>query len=67
MTSLYLIVAHMRHGELCVLGCKFVVRRSQACAYLKPLAGFLVIPLRSSITNFPHFCYHQDDPLIQSP
>ena len=67
MTSLPLVVADLRHAEFCVLGCKFGVRPSQVRAYPKHLAGFLVILLHSSITNSAHCCYHQDDPLIQSP
>jgi len=43
MTSLYLLVADLRHGELCVLGCKFVVPPPLVGAYLKHPAGFLVI------------------------
>jgi hypothetical protein len=31
------------------------------------LAGFLVILLHSWVTNSSHCCYHEDDPLIQSP
>jgi|KBSSwiStaDraftv2_1062776.scaffolds.fasta_scaffold337202_2 hypothetical protein len=67
MTSLHLLVADLCYAELCVLGCKFVVRPSQVRAYRKRLAGFLVVLLHSSITNSSHCCYHQDDPLIQSP
>ena len=53
MTSLHLLVADLRHAELCVLGCKLVVRPSQVRAYLKHLAAFLVILLHSSLTKFP--------------
>jgi hypothetical protein len=67
MTSLHLLVADLRHAELCVLGCKFVVRQPPVRAYPKHLAGFLVIILHSSITNSSHCCYRQDNPLIQSP
>ena len=67
MTSLHLLVADLRHAELCVLGCKFVVRPPQIRAYPKLLASFLVILLHSPITNSSHCCYHRDDPLIQSP
>ena len=67
MTNLHLLVTDLRHAELCVLGCKFVVRQYQVRAYLKHLPGFLVMLLHSSITNSSHCSYHQDDPLIQSP
>ena len=66
MTNLQLLVADLRHAELSVLGCKFVVRPSQVRAYPKHL-GLLVILRHSSITNSSRCCYHQDDPLIQSP
>lgn len=33
----------MRHVELCLLGCKFVVRQSHVRAYPKHLMGFLLI------------------------
>ena len=67
MTSLHLLVADLRHAELCVLGCKFVGRQSQVRAYPKYLASFLVILRHSSITNSSHCGSHEDDPLIQSP
>ena len=67
MTSLHLLVAYLRHAELCALGRKCVVRQDQVRAYPKHLAGFLVILLHSWVTNCSHRCSHQDDPLIQSP
>jgi len=68
MTSLHLLVADLRHAQLCVLGCKFVVRPSQIRALPEASSGaFLVILLQSSITNSSDCCYHQADPLIQSP
>ena len=39
MTNLPLLVTDLRHAELCVLGCKFVVRQYQVRAYPKHLAG----------------------------
>jgi hypothetical protein len=39
MTNLHLLVADLRHAELCVLGCKFVVRPTQVRAYLKHLGA----------------------------
>jgi hypothetical protein len=59
MTTLHLLVADLRHAELCVLGCKFVVRQSPVRAYPKHLAGFLVIIL--------HFFDHEFFPLLLSP
>lgn len=41
--SLCLLAAVMRHVELCLLGCKFVVRQSHVRAYPKHLMGFLLI------------------------
>ena len=67
ITGLFLLLAELRNAELCVVGCKFVVRQSHVCAYPKHLAGFLVVILYSSITNSSHCCYHRKDPLIQSP
>lgn len=67
MTSLHLLVADLRHAELCLLGCQPVMRQSQVRAYPKHLAGFLVILLHCSITNSAHCCSHPDYPLIQSP
>lgn len=61
MTNLHLLVTELRHAELCVLGCKFVVRQYQVRAYPKPPAGLLVMLLHSSITNSSHCCYRQDD------
>ena len=51
ITSLRLLVADLRHAELCVLGCNFVVRQSHVRAYPQHLVGFLVVILHSSITN----------------
>ncbi|HEX5886094.1 MAG TPA: hypothetical protein VFY67_16245 [Pyrinomonadaceae bacterium] len=45
MTSLNLLVADLRHAELCALGCKFIVRQYHVRTYPKHLAGFLVIPI----------------------
>jgi len=39
MTNLHLLVTDLRHAELCVLGCKFVVRQYQVRVYPKHLAG----------------------------
>ena len=67
MTSLHLLVADLRHAELCVLGRKFVGRHYHVRAYPKHLVAFLVILLHSRSRIPPHCCYHREDPLIQSP
>jgi hypothetical protein len=59
ITSLRLLVADLRHAELCLLGCKLVVRQSHVRAYPKHLVVFLVVILHSSITNSSHCCYHR--------
>ena len=45
MTSLHLLVADLRHAELCVLGCKFVVRQPPVRAYPNHQDGFLFFGL----------------------
>jgi hypothetical protein len=40
ITSLRLLVADLRHAELYLLGCKFVVRQSHVRAYPKHLVAF---------------------------
>ena len=67
MTSLHLLVADLRHAELCVLGRKFVVRQYHVRAYPKHLVGLSRHSPTFSITNSSHSCYHREDPLIQSP
>jgi hypothetical protein len=59
MTNLLLLVVALRHADLCVPGCKFVLRRSHVRAYPKRLAG----PFR------PHsrFFNHEFFPLLLSP
>ena len=66
MTSLHLLVADLRHAELCVLRGK-VCGATVPGSCLPEAAGALLAPSRSSNTNPSHCCYHQDDPLIQSP
>ena len=58
MTSLHLLVADLRHAQLCVLDRKFVVSQSQARAYLKHLVGFRYPPT---------FFDHEFLPLLLSP
>ena len=60
ITNLHLLVADLRHVELCVLGCNSVRRQSYVRAYPKHLADFLVIILHSSITNSSRCCYHRE-------
>lgn len=48
MTSLHLLVADLRHAELCLLGRKFIVRPSQVRAYTEHLTASFAI-LRSRI------------------
>ena len=67
MTSLPLLVADLRHAELCMLGGKFVVRPSQVRVYPKHLPGFLVIIIFSRSRILPTVAITKDDPLIQSP
>jgi hypothetical protein len=67
MTNLHLLVTDLRHAELCVLGCKFVVRQYQVRAYPKHLAGLSRHAPTFFNPNSSHCCYRQDDPLIQSP
>lgn len=67
MTSLHLLVADLRHAELCVLGCKFVVRPSQVMLTWSIYRAFSSFLLHSSLPNSAHCCYHPDYPLIQSP
>ena len=59
MTNLYLLVTDLRHAELCVLGCKFVVRQYQGRAYPKHLAGLS--------RHAPTFFNHEFLPLLLSP
>lgn len=59
MTSLPLLVADLRHAELCVLGCKFVGRQSEVRAYPKHLVGLSRHP--------PTFFDHEFLPLLLSP
>ena len=58
MTSLHLLVADVRHAELCVLGGKFVVRPSQVRAYPETAGG-----LRATFTFFEYESF----PLLLSP
>ena len=67
IASLHLLAADMRHVELCLLSCKFVLRQCHVRAYPKHLMGFLLIILHPSITNSSHCCFRRDHPLIQSP
>jgi hypothetical protein len=67
MTSLHLLVADLRHAELCVLGRKFVGRHYHVRAYPKHLVGLSRHSSTFSITNSFHCCYHRGNPLIQSP
>ena len=59
MTSLHLLVADLRHAELCVSAAKFVVRHYQVRAYLKHLAGLS--------RHSPTFFDHEFLPLLLSP
>jgi hypothetical protein len=59
ITGLYLLVAHLRHAELCVLGCKFVVRQSPVRAYPQASSG---LPRHHST-----FFDHEFFPLLLSP
>ena len=59
MTNLHLLVTDLRHAELCVLGCKFVVRQYQVRAYPKHLAGLS--------RHAPTFFNHEFLPLLLSP
>ena len=67
MTNLHLLVTDLRHAELCVLGCKFVVRQSQVLAYPKHLAGFLVVISTFFNHEFFPLLLSPKDALIQSP
>jgi hypothetical protein len=67
ITGLHLLVADRRHAELCVLGCKFVVRQPHVRAYPKHLAGFLVIISSFFDHEFFPLLVCRDYPLIQSP
>ena len=49
MTNLHLLVADLRHAELCVLGCKLFCDCPLIPAYPKHLAGLLV-----TFTFFEH-------------
>jgi len=67
MTSLHLLVADLRHAELCVLGWKSVVRHSIFVLYPNQRAGFSLHRSTPVSTNPLDNHRPPHNPLIQSP